>query len=212
MTDKALTPEQALYIADLIKSDPSIAVNDVAVGDLSSTARGSGARKNAGKPEYHQLPWWVVVELKVKTDTSAGSLPNVIQAAIASMGTWQRGEGAGLEWAAGHVWTALALEQGNDTISYLELVPVVRVLEFGAKKYAKGNWAKGMKWSVCFDCTMSHLTKAQAGLKNDDESGISHLAHALCNILFLLAYRDLYPEGDDRLPEFRVGGVDGTRD
>ncbi|HZT03659.1 MAG TPA: dATP/dGTP diphosphohydrolase domain-containing protein [Steroidobacteraceae bacterium] len=87
------------------------------------------------------------------------------------------------------------------------LYGVARVLMYGAKKYKPGNWAKGMPWTVVYDCALRHLAAWQRGEENDEESGLPHLDHALCNLIFLSAYRDLYPEGDDRWPEFRKGGV-----
>lgn len=78
-----------------------------------------------------------------------------------------------------------------------------RVLMFGAAKYTKGNWAKGMQWSIPFDCAMRHMMAWHRGEECDNESGLPHLDHAICNLMFLAAYRDLYPEGDDRIQEFR---------
>jgi len=78
-----------------------------------------------------------------------------------------------------------------------------RVLMFGAQKYKKGNWAKGMDWSIPFDCMMRHMIAWHRGEELDPESGLPHLDHALCNLLFLSAYRELYPEGDDRIKEIR---------
>ena len=80
---------------------------------------------------------------------------------------------------------------------------VAQVLMYGEKKYKKGNWAKGMAWSIPFDCALRHLSAWQAGEELDAESGQPHLDHALANLIFLSAYRKLYPEGDDRIMEFR---------
>lgn len=84
---------------------------------------------------------------------------------------------------------------------------VVKVLMHGAKKYAPGNYLKGMAWSVVFDSLMRHLVAWQRGEDTDPESGEAHIDHALCNLIFLSAYRDVYPEGDDRWPGMRKGGV-----
>lgn len=66
---------------------------------------------------------------------------------------------------------------------------VVRVLGFGAKKYAERNWEKGLPHSRTFAATMRHLTAHfQDGETHDAETGISHLAHAACEILFALAF------------------------
>lgn len=195
----------------------SHAPSDVAVGDLNSAARGTGARKNSGKPDWSQLPLWAIwpiVEAYVRGD----DVPGILPVALRHMTDWQRGDNAALEKAGAVVLRLLAIHDKRASgvlVPVLErekwpsraFIHVVRVLEFGAKKYAKGNWAKGMSWSVCYSCVLSHLTKALEGEQRDEESGELHLAHALCNIVFLLGYRDLFPEGDDRLPEFEPGGV-----
>jgi len=66
------------------------------------------------------------------------------------------------------------------------LTPVVRVLTFGARKYADDNWqhvpnARRRYFAAC----MRHLAAWQSGEKRDPESGESHLAHALCCLIFL---------------------------
>lgn len=96
------------------------------------------------------------------------------------------------------------------------LAGAARVLMIGTKKYAPWNWAKGMKWSICFDCTMRHLIKWYfLGEDHDKESGQHHLDHVLCNIMFLRHYVDTYTEDDDRpeqdLTEFRMSYSDFTR-
>lgn len=84
---------------------------------------------------------------------------------------------------------------------------VAKVLMYGAKKYAPGNWMKGQPWTVVYNSAMRHLSAWQRGEEIDSESELPHIDHALCNILFLSAYRDLYPEGDDRWKQMQKGGV-----
>lgn len=69
----------------------------------------------------------------------------------------------------------------------LELV--VRVLEFGAHKYAVDNWkivADGKRRYA--DAALRHFVAWRRGEANDPESGLPHLAHAACCMLFLLAF------------------------
>jgi hypothetical protein len=75
-----------------------------------------------------------------------------------------------------------------DLLPYDAVEEIVRVLDFGAKKYSPRGWEAGMSWSRCYAPTIRHLTKWWQGQDIDPETGISHLAHAACNILFLLAY------------------------
>lgn len=79
---------------------------------------------------------------------------------------------------------------------------VARVLNGGIYKYKEWNWAKGMAWSVCFDCALRHLFKFWYVREELDKETLEHhLDHAICNILFLKHYLTYYQEGDDRPPE-----------
>jgi len=73
-----------------------------------------------------------------------------------------------------------------------------RVWEHGREKYAAWNWAKGMPWSAVFASLQRHMAAWQRGEANDPESGLPHLAHAMCNLRMLALYEKTYPEGDDR--------------
>ena len=77
----------------------------------------------------------------------------------------------------------------------------VRVWAYGAQKYTSWNWTKGMAWSVPFACLMRHLAAWQRGEEVDAESGLPHLAHAMCNLRMLTLFSKTYKEGDDRPPK-----------
>ena len=72
------------------------------------------------------------------------------------------------------------------------------VLAFGAEKYAAHNWRKGFVWSRPLAAAMRHITAFNAGEDKDPESGLSHLAHAACCIMFLLEFEKTHKELDDR--------------
>lgn len=114
----------------------------MAIGDVESKEKGSGARYNDGKADYSLMPMHLLDEVC-------------------------------------HVWT------------------------YGKEKYAAWNWAKGMPWSVPYACICRHLFAWFRGERNDPESGYSHLAHVICNVLMLLHFEHSYPEGDDRPELFR---------
>lgn len=86
----------------------------------------------------------------------------------------------------------------------LELLPrrgleeIAKVLTFGAHKYDRDNWRKGLEWSRCIGAAQRHLLAYANGETHDPETGLSHLAHAGCNILFVLEYERTHPELDDR--------------
>lgn len=92
----------------------------------------------------------------------------------------------------------------DDGKNRLELIPpeaifgLGEVLTFGAKKYNDRNWEKGMKWSRVFGAAMRHLWKWWWTKKPDEETGLSHLKHALCCVAFLVAYEERKVGEDDR--------------
>lgn len=78
---------------------------------------------------------------------------------------------------------------------------VLEVLRKGAEKYGERNWEKGMAWCRCYDAAMRHVDEWFRGVDRDKETGISHLAHAATNILFLLAYEMRGVGTDDRMKD-----------
>lgn len=78
------------------------------------------------------------------------------------------------------------------------LLQTAAVLKFGANKYAEHNWRKGFQWSRPLSAAMRHIHAFNAGEDKDPESGLSHLAHAACCIMFLLEFEKTHPELDDR--------------
>lgn len=76
--------------------------------------------------------------------------------------------------------------------------PIVAVLAYGAAKYGRHNWREGMDWTRGYDAVQRHLQAWLTGENRDDESGLPHLAHAACTLLFLLAYDDRDIGTDDR--------------
>jgi hypothetical protein len=78
---------------------------------------------------------------------------------------------------------------------------VVKVLMFGAEKYADRNWEKGMDYGRLFDASLRHKVDWwQKGATVAEDSKIHHLAHDACDILFLLAY-ELRKQGNDDRPK-----------
>lgn len=70
-----------------------------------------------------------------------------------------------------------------------ELEDVVRVLMNGAKKYKPDNWKKCDDTKRYEDALMRHIVDYQKGNKLDNGpkgDGLPHLAHAICNCLFLM--------------------------
>ena len=96
--------------------------------------------------------------------------------------------------------TALKFDEGKLDWTLLpmdSLEDVVKVLALGAKKYNEQgdgpdtwNWTKGSglgKWRL-LKSLFRHLTSYMRGEIYDPESGVNHLAHVVCNCLFILHY------------------------
>jgi hypothetical protein len=67
------------------------------------------------------------------------------------------------------------------------LYAVVDVLEYGARKYAEGNWRDVENARErYYNASMRHINDWWMGETHDPESGHHHLAHAMCCLVFLL--------------------------
>lgn len=86
-----------------------------------------------------------------------------------------------------------------DLIPPNALKEVIKVLTLGASKYGAYNWNKGIKFSRLYAATQRHLQAWHSLEDKDPETGISHLAHAMCSLLFLLSFHKTdRKELDDR--------------
>lgn len=85
-----------------------------------------------------------------------------------------------------------------DLIAPELLESVARVLTFGAEKYGERNWEQGMSWGRPFAALMRHMWAWWRGESNDPETGLPHLAHAACCVMFLLAYEQRNIGKDNR--------------
>lgn len=62
---------------------------------------------------------------------------------------------------------------------------VAKVMAYGAKKYGRRNWYKVDNKERYISAALRHLMYYTNGEKLDDESGMSHLDHAITSLLFL---------------------------
>jgi hypothetical protein len=78
---------------------------------------------------------------------------------------------------------------------------VVKVLTYGAQKYDRFNWehVEDIRYQAA---ALRHISSYMQGEKYDPETGINHLAHAVCSLLFLVEFdrqsakKEMYkPEG-----------------
>lgn len=75
---------------------------------------------------------------------------------------------------------------------------IVKILGFGAAKYGARNWEKGMEWSRVYGALQRHMAAWWERDHADPETGLSHLWHAGCCVLFLIAYEIRGVGRDDR--------------
>ena len=161
----------------------------MAVGDINSDAPGSGARFNDGKLAMDLIPvsFWVRA-WDYDLNHRAGGVNRDVKIVLHGLERFQEGN----DGAPAKILEAFG--EGG-------LRSATRVLEFGAKKYAAWNWAKGMNWSVPTGCILRH---SRAILVDDEdydpESDLPHFGHILCNVVMLDYFTKHYPEGDDRPP------------
>lgn len=161
------------------------------IGDIASDARGSGARFNSGKPDLALVPLRLVA-------TAAGFTGEFAAASTAldRLGAYQETQ------EQRYLYSAL------DALGFDGWQECARVFEYGKRKYAAWNWAKGMPWTVPLACAARHLLAMIEGEAEDPESGLPHRGHVFCNVVMLLTYRSNFAEGNDLPPAgMLTGGV-----
>lgn len=168
--------------------------NDVGVGDLTSSAKGSGARYNVGKAPMEMVPVWIIAA----GEAARLGTPEMREAwrVLNALGQWQVG---GLPIA--DVFCEIgpgAWAEAAEVFHHVTTRPV--------KPYPAWNWAKGMPWSVPTACAVRHLLAILRGEHLDPETGLPHRGHAMCNLIMLAQYERTYQEGDDR-PAFLKDAV-----
>lgn len=90
-----------------------------------------------------------------------------------------------------------AVRFNEDKLRY-DLIPpefireVAEVFTFGANKYTPDNW-KGFtpeQQEEIKGSLLRHIYAYLEGEENDPESGLSHLAHAGCNLAFMIYFKN----------------------
>lgn len=84
-----------------------------------------------------------------------------------------------------------------DLLSPIAMIEIARVMGHGAIKYGDNNWRKGFKYSRLIAAILRHIFAYMSGEKLDPETGISHLAHASCGLMFLLEFEKTGAGEDD---------------
>lgn len=68
------------------------------------------------------------------------------------------------------------------------LEEIAHAFAFGARKYGRYNYRKGMAWTRIAGGALRHINAWVWGENKDPESGLSHLAHAGACVFMLLDY------------------------
>jgi hypothetical protein len=85
---------------------------------------------------------------------------------------------------------------------------VVKVITMGANKYAPNNWQTIDNAEERFYAALlRHLSAWRQGETKDPESGLSHLAHIMCNLTFLLWF-EKSKEKAKELKQDSAGSID----
>lgn len=155
------------------------------VGNVNSTARGSGARYNDGKPDLSLIPPKLLPTCGHPEHVALHKALHVLV--------------VGGDYADINRWFVASMASNSDACA--------RVFEYGKIKYAAHNWMKGMAWSIPIACALRHASALwNTGEECDPESGLPHIGHVLANLVMLLFYIDYYPEGND-LPFCLLGNA-----
>ncbi|MCI4410206.1 MAG: hypothetical protein JHC38_00885 [Thiotrichales bacterium] len=74
-----------------------------------------------------------------------------------------------------------------DLIPAIAELKIAEVLEYGARKYAPDNWRKVDNPEARYlAAALRHINAWRRGEKRDQESGLSHLAHAATSLMFIM--------------------------
>ena len=102
---------------------------------------------------------------------------------------------------------AARFNSGKPKLSFVHPIimeEIARVMEYGAKKYARDNWRKGLPINSIIDSALRHLMDFKEGSTYDKESNETELGHAACNIMFAMYVLKYKPELDDRVKNERA--------
>lgn len=83
-------------------------------------------------------------------------------------------------------------------LSSVAIEELTKVLDFGAKKYAAHNWRNGISTTRLVSAALRHTFSFLRGETYDPETGLHHMAHAMCCCMFIIELHSTKPELDDR--------------
>ncbi len=86
---------------------------------------------------------------------------------------------------------------------------LVKVLDFGAGKYSPNGWRHLLKGDLLklLGAAMRHVFAYLRGQQNDKETGLHHLAHAACDLFFILELEHKFEEkknGNEETEDYKT--------
>lgn len=88
-----------------------------------------------------------------------------------------------------------------DLLDPIALEGMASVLAFGKEKYGANNWKGGLSYSRLIAAALRHIFAILRGERIDEESGLHHVDHAACCIMFLSYMMKMRPDMDDLYKE-----------
>lgn len=156
-----------------------------------------GKKNDTGKAQLDLIPWDVFAPLARDWPDRLLTTPTDVKYYAERLSLWWRlGDTEQLQELFMSVCDECTPEASSPYHAMIETV--LPVLEFGAKKYAPWNWAKGMKWSRLYAAALRHWLAHMSGDRTDPETGFLHLQHLACCLMFLVVYEHEGLGEDDR--------------
>lgn len=86
-----------------------------------------------------------------------------------------------------------------DLLCPFAIEELAKVLTFGSQKYSAWNWSKGISTTRLIAAALRHLFAYARGEDTDPETGLSHVAHAMCCCMFIVGMPHYISGQDDRV-------------
>ena len=133
-------------------------VTEKVLNEAGLTRRDTSKKVEIDEEDDHELYWSEPIEPNIKVETS-------------SMGS------KALKYDENKVdWSLIPVEAMEE---------VLKVFQYGERKYARWNFRNGFNSNRLIASCLRHVTSWQKGIDLDEETGLSHLSHAVCCLLML---------------------------
>lgn len=93
------------------------------------------------------------------------------------------------------------------------VIELAEVLGHGARKYEDNNWKKCTTWKRSYvgGAALRHIMAYMGGEEIDPDSGLPHLVHAMCSLMFA-RHLDLFGPDTEDSPEAQEGALEELED